>query len=125
MDSSKPQTRKEALRTLIVLPAMAGRDCAGASSADAAEITKRSSNIKTSRAQTARSARVAAFQAAALLQRGDRNDQPERLVHRLGQEVACDYIQIANAQRGAAHANRAPRACGCNRPRHRQGRRLR
>ncbi len=36
MDSSKPQTRKEALRTLIVLPAMAGAIALGASSADAA-----------------------------------------------------------------------------------------
>ncbi|MGD0967392.1 MAG: high-potential iron-sulfur protein [Candidatus Aquilonibacter sp.] len=37
MDSSKSQTRKEALRTLIVLPALAGAIALGAGTADAAD----------------------------------------------------------------------------------------
>ncbi len=37
MDSSKSQTRKEALRTLIVLPALAGAIALGTGAADAAD----------------------------------------------------------------------------------------
>ena len=40
MDSSKSQTRKEALRTLIVLPALAGAIALGTSTADAADNKK-------------------------------------------------------------------------------------
>lgn len=37
MDSSKSQTRKEALRTLIVLPALAGAIALGSATADATD----------------------------------------------------------------------------------------
>jgi hypothetical protein len=40
MDSSKSQTRKEALRTLIVLPALAGAVALGTGMADAADNKK-------------------------------------------------------------------------------------
>ncbi len=40
MDSSKSQTRKEALRTLIVLPALAGAIVLGTGTADAADNKK-------------------------------------------------------------------------------------
>jgi len=40
MDSSKSQTRKEALRTFIVLPALAGAIVLGTATADAADNKK-------------------------------------------------------------------------------------
>jgi High potential iron-sulfur protein len=40
MDSSKSQTRKEALRTLIVLPALAGAIALGTETADASDNKK-------------------------------------------------------------------------------------